>query len=113
MFSENTFARGCASALLFIFLFVASASAQTTAFTYQGKLSDGSNPSPTGSYEMRFRLYDTPTPNTGTQSGGDQIFSAATSNAVSVAGGVFAVNLDFGANPFATGATLYLEIGVR
>lgn len=39
-------------------LFSASAAfAQTTSFTYQGRLSDGSTPA-SGSYDMKFRLYD-------------------------------------------------------
>src|SRR5689334_16479010 len=35
-------------------------SAQTTAFTYQGKLSDGAN-SANGNYDIQFKLFDTAT----------------------------------------------------
>ena len=108
----NDFTRRTISALFAALLFAASAYAQTTAFTYQGKLTDGAGAAG-GSYDMRFRLYDTPQPNTGTQVGADQIFSAATNNAVNVSNGVFTVTLDFSANPFAAGATRYLEIAVK
>jgi hypothetical protein len=43
------------SAILF-YAFIA-AQAQTTAFTYQGRLSDGANPA-NGTYQMQFALYD-------------------------------------------------------
>ena len=108
----NDFTRRTISALFAALLFAASAYAQTTAFTYQGRLTDGAGAAG-GSYDMRFRLYDTPQPNTGTQVGADQIFSAATGNAVNVSNGVFTVTLDFSANPFAAGATRYLEIAVK
>ena len=80
--------------------------AQTTAFTYQGKLTDSGNPA-NGTYDMQFKLFDTVTVGTGTQQG-----STITNSTVQVVGGIFNVTLDFGANVF-TGATRYLEIGVR
>lgn len=42
-----------------IFLCAVSISAQTTEFTYQGKLTDGGMP-PTANYDMQFRLFDSP-----------------------------------------------------
>ena len=90
---------------LFVFLCVFSASAQTSAFTYQGRLTDGVMAA-NGTYEMQFRLFDTV--NAGTQVG-----STITNNLVTVANGVFTVTLDFGASPFAAGTNRWLEIGVR
>src|SRR5262249_47490015 len=78
--------------------------AQTTSFTYQGKLTDSNNPA-NGPYEMTFSLFDAP--NSGTQIG-----STITNPTVTVAGGIFTVNLDFGLPAF-SGAARYLEIGVR
>ena len=48
------------------------AEAQTTAFTYQGKLIDGGNLA-NGSYDLQFKLFDTLTIGTGTQRGTTQI----------------------------------------
>ena len=42
--------------------------AQTTAFTYQGKLNDGGNPA-NASYDMQFRLFDLAGAGQGTQQG--------------------------------------------
>ncbi len=54
-----------ASALLALIV-VDSASAQTTTFTYQGKLADNGSPA-TSSYYMQFKLFDDAV--TGTQQG--------------------------------------------
>ena len=80
-----------------------SASAQGTAFTYQGRLNDGASPA-SGIYDLRFAIYDLLT--AGTQQGG-----MLTNTAVSVSNGLFVVRLDFG-NQF-PGANRFLEIGVR
>ena len=45
--------------LVLISVFAAAILAQATAFTYQGKLTSNGMPA-TGSYEMRFTLYDIP-----------------------------------------------------
>ncbi|HEY3027986.1 MAG TPA: hypothetical protein VGJ55_17690 [Pyrinomonadaceae bacterium] len=97
--------------LLLYLLCCSSAFAQTTAFTYQGKLSDG-GAVPTGTYEMQFKVFDVngnqqpqPTPVT-------LNFTVANGNAVSVANGAFTVLLDFGAGVF-PGANRFLEISVR
>lgn len=92
------------SALLFL---AASVSAQTTQFTYQGKLTDGGNPA-TANYDMQFRLFDNPTAGQGTQQG-----ATVTNSSVPATNGIFTVVLDFGSQVFATGADLYLEISVR
>jgi len=89
------------------FLFCAQAAyAQTTAFTYQGKLSAGGSP-PTGSYDIQFLLFDTPDVGTGTQQG-----PTISNPSVQVAGGFFTAQLDFGPGVF-DGSARYLEIGVR
>ncbi len=84
----------------------ASAHGQTTAFTYQGQLSDTGNPA-TGNYDFEFRLFDV-------SSGGSQQGSTVQRLNVSVTTGVFTVQLDFG--PCATcfnGANRFLEISLR
>src|SRR4051812_18122700 len=78
----------------------ASIHAQTTAFTYQGRLNDGAIPA-SGSYDLRFRIYDA-------LSGGSAIAGPLTNSPTAVSNGLFTVTLDFG-NPF-PGAARWLEI---
>jgi hypothetical protein len=78
--------------------------AQTTSFTYQGRLTDGATAA-NATYDMQFKLFDT-------VSAGNQIGSTITNGAVLVNNGVFTVSLDYGAAAF-SGADRYLEIGVR
>lgn len=80
-----------------------TAQAQTTAFTYQGKLTDN-NLAANGAYQMQFALFDA-------ASGGTQIGSTVTNSAVQITNGIFTVNLDFGANAF-PGASRFLQISV-
>ena len=82
---------------------VSSQAALGTAFTYQGRLSDGGEPAE-GSYDVRFRLYDAAT-------GGTQVGSAVTRSDVDVSDGLFAVQLDFGS--VFDGTALWLDVGVR
>ena len=77
--------------------------AQTTTFTYQGRLSDGGT-NANGVYDLQFALFD---------SAGVQVGVTQTLEDVQVTNGVFTVQLDFGAAAFATGATRMLEIAVR
>jgi hypothetical protein len=93
---------------VFILIFTAllllsagSASAQTTAFSYQGRLTDASIP-PNGSYSMQFALFAAP-------SGGSAIATQAHPN-VTVTNGIFTVALDLGNN--FDGTDRYLEITV-
>lgn len=81
-----------------------SAVAQTTSFTYQGRISDGGTAA-NGVYDMQFKLYDA-------QSAGNQIGSTIANNAVTLSNGVFTVQLDFGSASF-SGADRFLELGVR
>lgn len=90
---------------LFVFLFSIPALAQTTAFTYQGRLTDGASAA-NGTYQMQFSLFDA-------VSTGAQVGSTITNNSVTVANGVFTVTLDFGSSPFTAGADRWLEISVK
>ena len=80
--------------------------AQTTTFTYQGRLTDGGGPA-NGNYDLQFKLLDTPTVGSGAQQGGTLV-----RNPVVASAGIFTVTLDFGATVF-DGADRFLEIGVR
>src|SRR5688572_29827307 len=91
-------------ALLILFAFQIT-NAQSSAFTYQGKLTDAGNPA-SGTYDLSFRLFDA-------QSGGTQVGSDQQKDDVAVSGGVFTVLLDFGASPFTSNTASYLEISVR
>ena len=93
------------AAIAFLPLFLATSSyPQTTAFTYQGNLTDGGNPA-SGNFQMQFKLFDA-------ASGGTQIGSTLGDVAVIVTSGVFRARLDFGSPPL-TGANRWLEIAVR
>ncbi|MBI3850315.1 MAG: VCBS repeat-containing protein [Verrucomicrobia bacterium] len=78
--------------------------AQGTAFTYQGRLTDGTNVA-NGAYDFRFRLFDALT--NGTFSGGVIMLPA-----VGVSNGLFTVTLAFN-NQFLDGSARWLDIGVR
>src|SRR5947207_3514348 len=78
--------------------------AQSTAFTYQGRLNDGANPA-SGNYDLRFTIYDSP-------SGGVVAGGPLTNAPTGASNGLFTVTLDFGAGVF-TGPARWLEIGVR
>ena len=74
-----------------------------SAFTYQGRLTDGGSPA-NGTYDFQFKLYDA-------ASGGAQVGSALEIGDVTVSEGLFTVQLDFGS--VFDGNARYLEIGVR
>lgn len=95
------------SILVCLIVSASAAFAQTTEFTYQGKLNQNNTPA-TGNYDMQFRLWNDPNAGQGTQQG-------ATVNKpnVAVTDGIFTVNLDFGTAVFASGADRFLEISVR
>src|SRR3982751_544698 len=78
--------RALFTALLLLAAAAAQASAQTTSFTYQGRLSDGGMPA-NGNYDLQFTLWDS-------LGGGSQVGSTQTLNTVQVTGGVFTVSLD-------------------
>jgi hypothetical protein len=90
-------------AYFLIFLAVAAAQAQTTAFTYQGSLQNGGTPA-NGSYDFEFALFSA-------VSGGGQLGTTQTLSAVAVANGIFTVTLNFGEQ--FPGANRFLEVRVR
>ena len=81
----------------------ATAAPLGTAFTYQGRLTDGTN-TPSGLYDFSFTLWDA-------ASGPNQLGSAWNTNAVPVTNGLFAVTLDFG-NAF-DGNARWLAVSVK
>lgn len=93
------------AAFFLLTLFAATALAQTTVFTYQGRLTDGAMAA-SGSYQMQFALFDA-------VSGGTQIGATLENTSVQVTNGIFTIPLDFGVAAFAIGADRYLEIRVR
>jgi hypothetical protein len=96
----------CAITLLALWA-AQSVLAQTTQFTYQGKLSDTGAPA-SGQYDFQFKLFDTATVGTGIQQGS----TVAVSN-VTVTVGIFTVQIDFGAGVFPAAANRFLEIAVK
>ena len=91
--------------LLATLIYQISATAQGTAFTYQGRLNEGANPA-NGSFDLRFAIYDAAS--NGSMAGSSTITNAATP----VTNGLFTVTLDFGAGVF-DGNARWLEIGVQ
>ena len=83
---------------------LATGYAQGTAFTYQGRLSNGNSPA-NGSYDLTFALFNV-------SSGGSAVAGPVATNAVAVSNGLFAVGIDFGSGVF-NGTAYWLEIGVR
>jgi hypothetical protein len=100
--------RKALSSVTFAFVVVFFSStlfAQTTEFTYQGRLLD-SNLLPTANYDFQFSLWDSLA--NGTQVGTTQI-----ANDVAVTSGIFTVRLDFGSTAFTDGGARFLQIEVR
>src|SRR2546425_8488098 len=101
---------GCRHAILLLLIALllsfssGRALAQTTAFTYQGRLTDGGT-SANGNYDLQFALWDS-------ASGGSQIGAPQNFSNIGVSSGIFTVTLDFGANAF-PGANRFLEISAR
>lgn len=82
-----------------------SALAQTTAFTYQGRLEFQGSPAE-GPFDFTFELHDQP-------DGGAPLGNLILSNpGIAVSNGVFTATLDFGSSLF-TGADRWLDISVR
>lgn len=79
------------------------AAALGTAFTYQGRLTEGGSPA-TGLYDLRFVVYDALT-------NGSAVTGVLTNAGSPVSNGLFAATLDFGA--VFDGSARWLEIAVR
>lgn len=80
------------------------ASAQGTAFTYQGQLQSGGRPA-NGTYNLSFSLFNV---NVGSTS----VAGPVVDNGVVVSNSLFAATLDFGSSAFG-GATNWLEVSVE
>jgi hypothetical protein len=96
------------SAWMVVFLFLLlqagySATPQSTAFTYQGALSENGQPA-NGNFDLIFKLFDAET-------NGNQVGSTITETSFPVASGKFSVDLDFLAGTF-TGNQLWIEVTV-
>jgi hypothetical protein len=89
--------------LLAVFAGAMCARAQSTAFTYHGRLSNNGAPV-NEPHDMRFVIYDA-------DIGGGVVAGPVLFNAVGVANGLFTVRLDFGGGVF-TGPPRWLEISV-
>jgi hypothetical protein len=94
----------CLSATLALSAGAGLGFAQGTAFTYQGRLTDGGNPA-NGGYDLVFELYSD-------GAGANQIGGALTNSGAAVANGLFTATLDFGSGTL-PGADRWLGIGVR
>jgi hypothetical protein len=90
--------------LLLVFLTAGAGLAQTSAITYQGKLTDNGSPA-TGNYEMRFRLFDQ-------AADGFEIGTPKIIPNIAAAGGTFTVKIEVGDWTFDQNDR-YLEIAVR
>jgi hypothetical protein len=97
--------RGKTNALIWLlFAFSTISFAQTTAFNFQGRLNDGSNPA-NGHYDLQFKLFDQII-------GGIQVGATLNKPDLVLINGVFSTTLDFGGTGF-TGADRFVEISVR
>ncbi|MEE4330888.1 MAG: tail fiber domain-containing protein [Wenzhouxiangella sp.] len=76
----------------------------STAFTYQGRLEQGGSPA-SGSFDFQFQLFDAETD-------GSSLAPAVTVSAVEVTDGLFAAEIDFGADAFG-GQDAWLQVSVR
>jgi hypothetical protein len=83
---------------------LSTASAQGTAFTYDGQIQLNGRPAG-GTYNMTFAVFNT-------NVDGTAIAGPITNNAVGVTNGLFTVQIDFGSGVF-IGASNWLEIGVE
>ncbi len=90
--------------VLALFAGIHQTAAQGTAFIYQGRLNNGTNPAG-GNYDLRFALY-------GTLTGGSPVAGPLTNVLIPVTNGLLMTTIDFGANVFTNGSN-WLEVAVR
>ncbi|MGC9943432.1 MAG: tail fiber domain-containing protein [Verrucomicrobiota bacterium] len=83
---------------------LSTASAQGTAFTYQGHLNDGASPA-NGLYDFRFKLALD-------EVGTNYVGGPFLTNSITVTNGLFVTTVDFGAGIF-NGSNYWLEVDVR
>lgn len=91
--------------VLLILVSMSASFAQTSAFTYQGKLNDAGIPA-NGQYDLVFRLYEL-------DEGGSPIAAEQVVENVQVTAGLFKVALSFDFTPFTTIAAQWIEVAVR
>ena len=91
-------------ALLWLGLFSVAAHAQSSVFTYQGRLNLAGAPA-TGLFDLQFRLFTAPT-------AGAQVGTTLTQLATPVTNGLFTTTLDFGESGF-NGSARWLGISVQ
>lgn len=91
-------------AVILLHCVLAGAHGQGTAFSYQGKLSDGGNPA-NGTYDFQLSVHDGATD-------GNQVGSTLTFEDATVAAGLFTLYPDFGGAVF-TGQPRWLQVAVR
>jgi hypothetical protein len=101
---QNLFLMLALLALSTLNLQLSTVFAQTTAFTYQGRLNVNGSPA-NGLYDLRFTVCDALT-------NGNIIAGPLTNSATGVTNGLFAVALDFGSGVF-TGPDRWLQLDVR
>lgn len=87
-----------------LFLLASGVQAQTTAFTYQGQLKDGTEAA-NGSYDLSFSLF-------GQESSGVALAGPVYADDQAVVNGLFTVNPDFGSAEL-SGGDRWVEVGVR
>jgi hypothetical protein len=104
MNSKQPFRYSCLLWLAGLFASALAANAQTSLFTYQGRLTFQGY-SASGNYDLTFKLFDA-------LESGSQIGNTLTNANLAVSNGLFTVSLDFGAGSF-PGADRWLELGVR
>ena len=90
--------------ILFILALTSAASAQSTAFTYQGHLMDA-GASANGNYDLQFTLKNALT-------AGSTVGTPQAVSPVTAVNGIFSVTLDFGSASF-DGSDRWVELGVR
>ena len=106
MIMETLLRRGILSLLLLSTItYPLWSRAQSTTFSYQGRLNDASR-SATGSYDLSFTLYDS------TNQPGTVVAGPITNSPTAVTNGLFTVTLDFGSGVF-SGSDRWVEIAVR
>ncbi len=88
-----------------VFIFTTAVTAQTSAFTYQGKLNVAGVPA-NGQFDMTFALYDTDVATT-------PVASNIIVENVQVTNGIFSVELSFDFGPFTSVAGNWLEVRIR
>jgi len=91
--------------LVIIFSVASLAFAQGNAFSFQGRLNDGTNPA-NGRYDLQFKLFDAIT-------GGTQIGPTVSRPGTTLINGVFSTTLDFGAQAFQNPNSIFIEIAVK